>query len=165
MVISTNEPGRVEMKVFMMCFSISFFCVAAYADGPQQTGNVINVNVGKGCCAATPCKQKTKVVTKTVTVEKEVKVPVIVEVEKPYPVYHEVEKRVVVEKRVQKKNHISLLGGMGPTRIDQPQNNRVDLIRGPVGGLMYQRNVSESWELGVQGQTNQTALGVLTYGF
>lgn len=158
------------MKVFVAIFSISFFLTAiASAESIQQSGNTINVNVGKDCCAAKPCKQKTRVVTKTV--EKRVEVPVIVEkqviVEKKVIVDRpvEVEKRVTIIKRVQKKNHISLLGGAGPTRISQPQNDRVDLLRGPVGGAMYQRDLSESWGAGLQLQTNQTALGVLTYSF
>ena len=155
------------MKMLLVCFSVSIFCMTASAEGNQQTGNVINVNVGKGCCAANPCKQKTKVVTKIVekVVEKEVKVPFMVEVEKPYPVKVEVEKRVTVIKRVYKKNHLSLLAGVGPTRIDKPQNDRVDLLRGPVGGLMYQRSFSESCSGGLQLQTNQSVLAVGTWDF
>lgn len=141
------------------------FSVSALAEGNTQTGNTINVNVGKGCCPEKPCKPKT--VTKVV--EKRIEVPVIVEVtktvEKPVYIDREVEKKVTVVKRIQKKNHISLLGGFGPTRIDKPQNDRVDLLRGPVGGAMYQRDLSESWGLGIQLQTNQTVLVPLTYSF
>lgn len=149
------------MKVLVAILFL--FSVSAIAQTNTQTGNTINVNVGKGCCPEKPCKQKTKVVTKVVEkiVEKRVEVAV--------PVPYEVEKRVVetrtITKRVHKKNRISLLGGMGPTRIDQPQNNRVDLLRGPVGGAMYQRSLSESWNAGIQLQTNQTVLGSVGYDF
>lgn len=151
------------MKVLLAILSL--FAVSAMAQTNTQTGNTINVNVGKGCCPEKPCKAKT--ITKVV--EKRVEVPVekIVEKTVEVPVYvdREVEKKVTVVKRVHKKNRISLLGGMGPTRIDQPQSNRVDLIRGPVGGAMYQRSLSESWNIGIQLQTNQTALGSVGYDF
>lgn len=63
-----------------------------------------------------------------------------------------------VEKKVFNKNRISILGGVGPTGLNQPTATEVDLVRGAVGGLMYQRSLTESWSLGIQLQTNQTAL-------
>lgn len=154
---------------FLAVVLVAVVSSAAYAtdtasNNSGNSNNTINVNV-KGCCPEKPCKPKTKVVTKVVEkiVEQRVEVPVPVEV----PVYRDrvVEKKVVVIKRVQKKNHISLLAGVGPTRIDKPQDDRVNLLTGPVGGVMYQRDISESWSLGLQLQTNPTALGVLTYSY
>ena len=149
-----------KILVIISMFSLSAFAVEGNNNNTIIVKPIINV---KGCCAANPCKQKTKVVTKTVVVEKQV--PVVVEVEKKVYVDRVVEKRVVVVKKVQKKNRISLLGGLGPTRIDRHQDDRVDLIRGPVGGLMYQRLLNESLSIGVQGQTNQTVLGTVGYDF
>jgi hypothetical protein len=154
------------MKIVFLIIVLS----STIAMAQTNSGNTININ---GCCqhecgansCQAVCKPKVKVVTKVV--EKRVEVPVekVVEtrVEVPYPVYHTVIETVV--KRVYKKNHLSLLGGVGPTRIDRSGSDRVDLLRGPVGGLMYQRNLNERFELGIQGQTNQTGLGVLTYDF
>ena len=153
------------MKMILVTVSVSFFSLAAFADGNQQTGNVINVNVGKACCAANPCKQKTKIVTKVV--EKKVEVPVYVDVVKEVIVDRpvEVEKRVVVIKHVRKKNRIYLLGGMGPVKLDQVSPTQTNLDRGLVGGAMYQRSLTESWNIGIQGQTNQTVLGTVGYDF
>ena len=90
-----------------------------------------------------------------------------------------VEKKVIVEKPVTKvvvvtktvvrtvkrKNRISLLGGAGPTSFTQPSINQVNLVTGPVGGVQYQRNVTDTVSLGVQVQTNQTILGIVGFDF
>jgi len=151
------------MKKFLI---LALFSLAVHAEEKSvtQSGNTININVNKGGCCEPKCKQqKPKVITKTVVKEVIVEKPVEVIVEKP--VDHTIYVTKTVTKKVQKKNRISLLGGLGPTRIDQPQNNRVDLIRGPVGGAMYQRMLNESLSVGIQGQTNQTVLGTVGFDF
>jgi len=107
------------------------------------------------------CKPKVKIVKKIVEVEK------IVEkiVEKPVYINRVVEVEKIVIKKVQKKNRVSLVVGVGPTHLDNPVPGRVDLLRGPVGGLQYQRSVSESWSIGIQGLTNQSLLGMVGYEF
>lgn len=152
------------MTKLLIAFAI-LYAASAMADGPTNNYNpTINVN---GCCAPKSCqaKSKVKVVTKIVVVEKQVFVPV--EVEKPVYVDRTivVEKPVVVVKRVHKKNRISLLGGMGPVKLDQVSPSQTNLNRGLVGGAMYQRSLNGSWNIGIQGQTNQTVLGVVGFDF
>jgi hypothetical protein len=147
----------MKKLLFLVLFSI-----AANADNSGTSGNnnnTITVNV-KGCCAAKPCKPKT--VTKVV--EKIVEKPVIVPVEKIVYVDRVVEKKVEVKAK-RKKNRVSLLAGVGPTRLDRYSETRVDLIRGPVGALQYQRLLNDTLSIGLQGQTNSTILGVVGLDF
>ena len=144
------------MKSLLVIFLV-LFCMQAMADGNTQTGNTINVNV-KGCCEK-PCK--TKVVTKVV--EKRVEVPV--ETVVSVPVYIDRVVTQTVTKRVHKKNRISLLGGMGPTNLDQVSPTQVNLNRGAIGGAMYQRSLNGTLNVGIQVQTNQTVLGSVGLDF
>src|SRR5271166_4465640 len=111
--------------MFLLVFSMS--CTIAMAQNSTPT-NVINVN---GCCqqnsCQATCKPKTKVITKIVEkiVEKRIEVPVEVPVDREVLVPVEVVK--TVSKRVYRKNHLSLLGGYGPTRLYQYSNSRTDL--------------------------------------
>jgi hypothetical protein len=138
----------------------------AIADGGNNTNSNNTIIVKpqitvKGCCESN-CKKKVKVVTKVV--EKPVVVTKTVEkvvyVDRPV-----IQKEVIVLKKARKKNRISLLGGVGPTQLEQPSQNTVNLVKGPVGGIMYQRSMTESFNLGVQVQTNQTVLGSVGLDF
>lgn len=104
-------------------------------------------------------KCKPKVIVKKEIVEK------TVFVDKPVYVDHVIVQEKVVIKHVQRKNRISLLGGLGPIKLDQPSLSEVNLIRGPVFGAQYQRLIAERINLGLQLQTNQTALGSVGYDF
>lgn len=67
----------------------------------------------------------------------------------------------VVEVRVVQKNHLRLLGGVGPTGVGLDRNpNYVSLTRNNmlVMGVGYGRNVSERWSLESAVLTNGTAL-------
>jgi outer membrane biosynthesis protein TonB len=113
-------------------------------------------------------KVKTKVITKTV--EK----PVHVFVEKPVVVEKEVVKVVdrpvpvrvtqTVVKKVQKKNRINALAGMGPTNISITQST-VNLERGLILGVQYQRMLDDSLSIGIQVQSNETTLGIVGIDF
>lgn len=150
------------IAVLVASMSTAAFATDTASNNSGNSNNTINVNV-KGCCPEKPCKPKTKVVTKTVEKIVEKKVEVLVPVEKRVYVDRVVEKKVI--KRVQLKNRISLLAGVGPTRINKPQEDRVDLLTGPVGGLMYQRLVTERVSVGLQLQTNHQALGTVGLDF
>lgn len=148
------------IKVLAMIAILSFTIAASANDGNSNNTIIIKPQINvKGCCAAQPCKPKMKIVTKTVVVEK------VVEKRVEVPVYIDRTETKVVTKRVQKKNHISLLGGMGPTKLDQVAPNQTNLNRGAVGGVMYQRSLTESLNIGIQGQTNQTVLGTVGFDF
>lgn len=147
--------------------ALILFCLLslnAFADGGTTNINNCNpvINV-KGCCDS-PCKTKTRTIIKKVIVEKPVVVTKEVIVEKPVEKVVYVEKRVVIKEK-RKKNRVSLLGGMGPTKLSQPSSTEVDMIRGPVGGAMYQRSLNDTLSLGLQLQTNQTILGVVGLDF
>lgn len=108
------------------------------------------------CCVKPKPKHKAvcqaKVVTKTVVVEKQV------------PVYKEIVRERVVIRTVQRKNRLSLMGGMGPNSLEMvPGEARI--IREPVAGAQYQRLFSERWNVGIQVQTNSTWLGSVGYDF
>lgn len=101
---------------------------------------------------------KPRIITKTVTVEKPVITEKVVVVQRPV-----IQERILVKKSY-KKNRISLLGGMGPTRLEK-DSPKVNLLREPVGGLQYQRMVNSSLSVGVQIQTNETVLGSVGLDF
>jgi hypothetical protein len=125
------------------------------------------------CCEPKPetCpKVKTKVITKTV----EKPVPVVVEKTVPVVVEKEVVKVVdrpvpvritqTVVKKIQKQNRISGLVGMGPTNLAVTPS-AASIERGIVIGVQYQRMINEQLSLGVQIQSNETALGVIGIDF
>ena len=158
------------MKTLTLIAAFLFLAQVASAaesvNNGQNNNTIIvkpTINI-KGCCTDKCAKSKT--IVKKVVVEKIVEKPVIVEKVVEKIVYQD---RTILQTRIikkeRKKNRISLLGGVGPTKLSQPNDSRVDLDRGLVGGVMYQRSISESWSLGVQGQTNQTVLGVVGFDF
>jgi predicted DNA binding protein len=157
---SNNKQRNNKMKTLIL---IAFFLLM----GENALANDINSNntiiikpvISEGCCRS---KCKTKVVIKKEFVEKKI----IVEkpIEKKVFVDRVVVEKVLVKKPY-KKNRLSLVAGVGPTRLDQPNTSQVDLLRGPVAGVQYQRSLSESFSLGVQVQTNQTLLGVIGFDF
>ncbi len=67
------------------------------------------------------------------------------------------------------KNRISLLAGEGPkeglTRTQDGSAVTVESKVGAVGGAQYQRLLTEKLGVGVQVQSNKTALGVLSLDF
>ena len=154
----------VLVTLALICAQVAF--AAENVNSGQNNNTIIvkpTINI-KGCCTGSCAKPKT--IVKKVVVEKIVEKQVIVEkpVEKIVYVDHTIiETRIVKKER--KKNRISLLGGVGPTHLSQPNASQVNLDRSAVGGVMYQRSVSESWSLGIQGQTNQTLLGVVGFDF
>lgn len=92
------------------------------------------------------------VTTKVVQVSKEPCEPKIIEVEKEVT-------KVVEKERL--KNRVSLLLGSGSkpglTRTDVlPTYVEVESKVGLVGGIQYQRLVTERWSVGAQAQTNKT---------
>ena len=91
-------------------------------------------------------------VKKTVPLVVEKEVVKVVDRPIPVPVTH------TVIKKVYKKNRISALGGMGPTRMSITQS-AVNLERGLVLGVQYQRMLNDSFSVGVQVQSNETVLG------
>ncbi len=117
------------------------------------TSSLVSAN-----CGQKPKPKKPACKPKIVTVERPIITEKVVVVEKPV-----IRERVVV-KRVQKKNRISLLGGMGPTRLEKNAPD-VNLLREPVGGLQYQRMLNSSLSVGVQIQTNETVLGSIGLDF
>ncbi len=148
------------MKKAMLVLLFSFSAMAAN-DVANSNNTIIvkpQITVKTGCCLDSCKKQKEQTIIKTV-IQK-------VEVEKQIVVPVEVQKIVYVEvKKEQNKNRVSVLIGAGPTHIDNNTAGQVDLYRGPVGALQYQRSLSESWNLGIQGQTNQTVLGSIGFDF
>ena len=59
------------------------------------------------------------------------------------------------------KNRISVLGGYGnkasvSKTVDSPSQTTVKTNEGAVGGLQFQRKVSDKVSIGAQGQTNKT---------
>ena len=148
-------------KLSMILIALSISQVSFAQDKAEANGNTIifkpRINVS-GCCKDS-CK-KSKVITKVV--EKKVEVVKEVVVEKPVYVYKTTVKKVKQERR---KNRISILAGVGPTKLSQPSPSEVDLNRRAVGGLMYQRSLTELLNIGIQGQTNGTVLGVVGFDF
>ena len=67
------------------------------------------------------------------------------------------------------KNRVSALAGFGPreglNKDIEPNKVDVESKVGVVGGLQYQRNITEKISLGVQGQTNKTGLAVIGFDF
>jgi hypothetical protein len=148
------------IKVLAMIAALSFTIAASANDGNSNNTIIIKPEINvKGCCASQPCKPKTKVVTKTVIVEK------VVDKKVEVPVYIDRTETKVIVKRVHKKNRISLLGGMGPVKLDQVSPTQTNLDRGAIGGVMYQRSLTETLNIGIQGQTNQTVLGTVGFDF
>ncbi len=146
-------------KKFLVLGMVMFSIQIAAAD---PVTNNITVN---GCCNS--CS-KPKIIVKKVIVEKPIVVEKVVEVEKPtvkilYVDRPVIQKQVVTKKN--KKNRISLLGGVGPVGLTQPSSTEIDLVRGPVGGIMYQRLITDRVSLGIQGQTNSTVLGIVGWDF
>ncbi len=128
-----------------------------------------SLNVNAECCPSQcDVKPKIKYITKTKVVEKIVEKPVPFVVEKQ--VVQVVEQRIpihitnTVYKKIQKKNRLSVLGGTGPTRINMTQTE-VRLERGAVFGVQYQRMLSDSLSIGIQGQSNETVLGSIGLEF
>ena len=80
-----------------------------------------------------------------------------------------VEKTVTVTKI--QKNRLSLVGGIGATgKVDYSFDSSAGSFRaksdiGAVGGLLYQRKVSDKISIGVQGQTNKTGSLLLGLDF
>ena len=71
--------------------------------------------------------------------------------------------KVVVEKEIAitQKNHLRLLGGVGPGGITRSSTINTITLRqsfGAVVGLGYGRNVTERWSIEVAALTNQTGL-------
>ena len=135
-----------------------------------------SISYAQNCCQPVTCeavrptcmtKPKTRVVVKRVVVEKIVEKPVekVVErlVEKPVPVFVD---KVRVEKYVEKrkKNRISLVGGSGPTAL-KTVSYEDRIVRGPIGGLQYQRMLDSNFSVGIVGLTNQTVLGSVGFDF
>lgn len=150
-----------QIVLFLVAFPIM---VLASDSGNTNSNNVLiikpEINV-KECCVTT-CKPKTRVIVKKEVVEKQVivKKPVekIVYVDKIV-----VKKEIYVPRR--KKNRISLLAGVGPTNLTQVSPTQVNLVTGLVGGLQYQRSLTDDFNLGVQVQTNKTVLGSVGFDF
>jgi hypothetical protein len=152
------------MKNFMAILSLVLFAQLATADCCCQPKD----------CSPKHCEEKPKVkyVTRTKVVEKVVDRPVPVIVEKPVKVVEKVVQVVdrpvlvkrTVEKKVYKKNRISVLAGGGPTRLST-EPNAVVLERGIVLGAQYQRSLNDTLSLGIQVQTNQTVLGSVGIDF
>lgn len=146
------------MKVSVIIV-LAVFINICWAESLSVTNNTGTINV-KGCCPQT-CKPKVKVV------EKKVEVPVVVE---KVEYVDRVETKVVV-KRVKKHNRISLLGGVGPTKLDRVSDSQVNLEQGPVAGGMYQYQLDSPWSLGglythgLDGKSNHTVLGTVGYEF
>jgi hypothetical protein len=67
-------------------------------------------------------------------------------------------------KKIQKQNRISGLVGMGPTNLVVTPS-AASIERGIVIGVQYQRMINEQLSLGVQIQSNETALGVIGIDF
>jgi hypothetical protein len=126
------------------------------------------------CCVVQCQPPKPKVITKTKVVEKVVEKPVEKIVEKPVVVEKEVIKVVdrpvpvrvkeTIIKKVQKKNRVSALVGMGPTRLSVTQTE-ARLERGGVVGVQYQRMIGEDLSIGVIVQSNETVMGSIGVDF
>ena len=146
------------MVIVFMVALIMTLMAASHAVAAENGGTSIvvspQINI-KGCCSNS-CNKKAKVIIK-----KEVVVRQVV-IEKPVQKVVYVD-RIIVKKQLikkeRRKNRISLLGGVGPTKLTQPTPGQVNLVTGAVGGLQYQRSITELFNIGVQVQTNKTILG------
>lgn len=122
------------------------------------TGNVTQICQPKIEVRTCDSCAKPKIITKVV--EKIVEKPVVKEVEKQVFV----EKEVVVERVKSRKNHVSLVGGIGPKgnllESNESGNTVVRTENGPVLGLQYMRelnsNSDSALHLLLQAQTNRT---------
>jgi hypothetical protein len=122
------------------------------------TGNVTQICQPKIEVRTCDSCAKPKIITKVV--EKIVEKPVVKEVEKQVFV----EKEVVVERVKSRKNHVSLIGGIGPKgnllESNEGGNTVVRTENGPVLGLQYMRelnsNSDSALHLLLQAQTNRT---------
>jgi hypothetical protein len=106
------------------------------------------------CCIVQCQPPKPKVITKTKVVERVIEKPVFV------PVY----RTEVIEKRVRKNNRISLLAGVGPSRLVET-NSKINMEVGPTIGLQYQRMIEDDLSVGLQLQNNRTVLGIIGIDF
>jgi hypothetical protein len=119
---------------------------------------------GHECCPKTECQAKPKVITRTKVVEKPV--PFIVEQERIKVVQQMVPVKVTqtVYRKIQKKNRVNLLGGIGPARLSTT-SSEARLERGAIVGAQYQRMIGDSLSVGVQVQSNETVLGSVGLDF
>jgi hypothetical protein len=106
------------------------------------------------CCVVQCQPPKPKVITKTKVVERVIEKPVFV------PVY----RTEVIEKRVRKNNRISLLAGVGPSRLVET-NSKISMEVGSTIGLQYQRMIEDDLSVGLQLQNNRTVLGIIGIDF
>lgn len=88
----------------------------------------------------------------------------------PTCVSTEVVKEVTLVVREEpRKNRVSILGGYGTVNgiksSVSPTQVEVESQMGAVGGVQYQRLLSEKFSIGVQGQTNRTGLLMLGLDF
>jgi hypothetical protein len=80
------------------------------------------------------------------------------------PVFVPVYRTEVIEKRVRKNNRISLLAGVGPSRLVET-NSKINMEVGPTIGLQYQRMIEDDLSVGLQLQNNRTVLGIIGIDF
>jgi hypothetical protein len=103
-------------------------------------------------CCAPKIKPKPRCQTKILYVNKVIEKPITITKEK------------IIVKKVPKKNRLSGLAGLGPTRLNISPTEAA-LERGVVGGVQYQRMLGDTFSIGVQVQSNESVLGIVGIDF
>jgi hypothetical protein len=104
----------------------------------------------------------TKIVEKPIIVEKPV--PFVVEKEVVKVIEKPVHITRTVVKKVQKKNRISAVAGMGPIRANVTPSGTL-LESDFIYGMQYQRMLNETTSIGIQLQSNGVVSGSVGFDF
>ncbi len=152
------------MNMIKVILFTTLISVVATAQDSNTSGNqnickpVINVNSCKKC--DTTCS-KPKIVYKTRYKTKTVPGPIVTEIK------HKIIEKTIVKKP--RRNRIKLLAGLGLQGVDAERISRLSAQaqadRGFIFGVGYDRLITDKISIGIQVQSNKSALGSVGFDF